>query len=87
MKRVIHAISIAAIALVVTCATLKAAPVAPIPMAIVLAPITLSRCITITATIMRITTMGIIIIVGAGIMVTTVTTKCHSRRSENRERR
>ena len=35
MKRMIHAISIAAIALVVTCATLKAAPVAPIPMAIV----------------------------------------------------
>jgi hypothetical protein len=35
MKRMIHAISIAAIASVVACATSKAAPVAPIPTAIV----------------------------------------------------
>jgi hypothetical protein len=35
MKRMVYAISIAAIAPVVTCATLNAAPVAPIPMAIV----------------------------------------------------
>ena len=36
------------------------------------------------ATIIRIITMGIIIIVEAGIMVTTVTGSGHSRRSENR---
>ena len=48
--------------------------------------IALRKCITTTATIIRIITMGIIIIVGAGIMVTTVTTSGHSRRSENRER-
>jgi hypothetical protein len=35
MKRMIYAISIAVIAPVATCATLNAAPVAPIPMAIV----------------------------------------------------
>ncbi len=38
------------------------------------------------ASIIHIITMGIIIIVEAGIMVTTVTTSVHSRRSENRER-
>jgi hypothetical protein len=46
----------------------------------------LRKRITITELIIHTTTMGIIIIVEAGIMVTTVTTSGHSRRSENRER-